>query len=438
LISVGGKERRYLLHRLILTQCSGFFEASTSQEWSKATPENGVALARIGEASRSGTGGSGEQRKRWRYELDFGTGDDDIPMLVQKDVSVVSLFGSGNSINPPPVRNKPSPAQNGFFRSVANLSLAAPPPQLSPADEDLLRDYENLFRIFYNYTPSLDAVNIADAYIQCKTLLSLADMYDALAVVGPRIDHHMLQFQSRLWKQVAKYPSSYLKLGHMARSKVIFSEALIHVVGQWPLGERHLRNILPESVLEVIEDKVDELAESIGRVEGHLFRLTLLTPRGERVGPGNSYLDWLAVSLFRQWLVENTSPAPTPLPKTPPSRSGRQQNGTAGQSSPLPPPPTYQPPVLHLGRTYRLLGSTNPNSYLNHDDCKRFLKLTPDHYSRDSMKRFERRLAELKSMARETVRPLMACELQLEASEGASYLTCSRVVEGDFCWDING
>src|SRR5450432_3626716 len=53
IVSAGGKENRYLLHRLILTQCSGFFEASTSQEWSRAGPSNdgGAELSRVGEDS---------------------------------------------------------------------------------------------------------------------------------------------------------------------------------------------------------------------------------------------------------------------------------------------------------------------------------------------------------------------------------------------------
>lgn len=433
IIKAGERENRYLLHRLILTQCSGFFEASTSQEWSRTTPEGGGRqLARIGEASSSDTGrssSSNESKKRWRYELDTGPDRDDIPMLVQKDVSTVSLFGINDSTRPPPVRNKPPPSQNGFFRSVANLSLSAPPvaPQLSQAESDILRDYENLFRIFYNYAPSLDPINIADAYIQCKSLLTLADMYDALSVVGPRVDHHLLQFQSRLWKQIAKYPPSYLKLGYLARSRVIYTEALIHVVGQWPLGERHLRNTLPEVVLEVIEDKVEELAETVSRIEGKLFRLNLLTSRGERVTPSTNYSDWLVVSLFRQWLADHTTPPPL---SKPPSRHSGQQG------SPLPPHPPSS--LSHLGRTYRLLGSSNTSAYLNHDECKRFLKMTPDGYSRDALKRFERRLDELKMMAREIVRPLMRCSLQLEDGDGVGYLTCSRVEERDFVWDLDG
>jgi hypothetical protein len=436
IVKAGGQSNRYLLHRLILTQCSGFFEASTSQEWSRATNEPGSELARIGEDSGSDSARPKDVRKRWRYELDPGSSSDDIPMLVQKEDTAVSLFGSSD-VRPPPVRNKPPSSNPSFFRSVANLTLpsshAGPaPPPLSREDQDLLNDYDNLFRIFYNYAPALDSIDIAIAYVQCKSLLTLADLYDALAVVGPRIDHHLLQFQSRLWKQIAKYPSSYLKLGYLAQSKSIFQEALIHVVGAWPMGERHIRHQLPDSVVEIIEDKVEDLADMVGKIEGRLFRLTLTTSRGERVTPGNSYLDWLAVSLFRQWVAENTAPPPPPpLPRSPQSRggSGGQNNTHHGtqnsqQLSPLPPPPS-PPSNLNIGRVYRTLG-TSPGNYLNHDECKKFLKLSPEIYSRESLKKFEKRLDEVKSMAREIVRPLMRSSLFGEGSN-TSYLVCTIV-----------
>lgn len=443
IVKAGGQSSRYLLHRLILTQCSGFFEASTSQEWSRATNEGGSELARIGEESGSESARPKHARKRWRYELDPGSSTDDIPMLVQKEDTAVSLFGSQDA-RPPPVRNKPPSSNPSFFRSVANLTLpshASAPPPLSQEDQDLLNDYDNLFRIFYNYAPTLDPIDIAIAYVQCKSLLTLADLYDALEVVGPRVDHHLLQFQSRLWKQIAKYPSSYLKLGYLAQSKSIFQEALIHVVGPWPMGERHIRNQLPDSVIEIIEDKVEDLSDMVGKVEGRLFRLCLTTSRGERVTPQNSYLDWLAVSLFRQWVAENTAPPPPPpLPRSPQSRAGsgsgnsgsvnhgtnntHHGNQNSQHSPPLPPPPSALT-NSNIGRVYRTLG-TSPSSYLNHDECKKFLKLSPDIYSRESLKKFEKRLEELKSMAREIVRPLMRNSLSGEGSN-TSYLVCTVV-----------
>ncbi len=438
-VNVDGQERRYMLHRLILVQNSGFFEASTSEDWSRAQarghssstgPTNG--LGRIGEDDESGGEqgrppfpGAQAQRFIWRYELDLGNKDDEVPMLVQKQTQD-TLFG-GDSYQAPSVPNKPPPPGHGFLRSMSNFSamqsashIAKANPQHG-ADSDIIRDYDNMFRIFYNYAPSLDAVNIAESYIQCKSLLTLADLYDALEVVGPRIDHHLLQFQGRLWKQIAKYPPSYLKLGYLARSKVIFAEAMVHVVGQWPSGASQLRHTVPESVLEVIEDKVDELQERKLKTEARLFRLAPTTSRGERVTPTNSYTDWLALSLFRQWLAENTTPPPPPVSKT--SESTRN--------------PHTQPLPVSSGHLFRLLGSGG-SSYLSRDELKRFVKLRPDEHSRDTLKKMEKRMEEIKAMAKDMVRPLLKNYLELDMGRdggGLGYLTCTRVEDSDYPWD---
>jgi len=187
----------------------------------------------------------------------------------------------------------------------------------------------------------------------------------------------------------------------------------------------------------------------VGKIEGRLFRLNLLNSRGERVTPQNSYLDWLVVSVFRQWLAEHTSPPPLPqVPQMPQSRNGHHSrnntvivttthhtNQTIQQFSPLPTSSISSSPQTvstNLGRIYRILGTT-PSNYLNHDDCKKFLKLSPEIYSRESLKKFEKRLEEVKSMAREIVRPLMRSSLSGEGSN-SSYLVCTRVDERDFPW----
>ena len=441
-VNADGQERRYMLHRLILAQNSGFFEAGTSEDWSRAQARGQSSgsggsngLGRIGEDDESGREqgrptfpGPQGQRFIWRYELDRGTSEDEVPMLVQKHTQD-SLFG-GDYNQPPPVPNKPPPPASGFLRSMSNFSAMQSASHIAKAnpshaqDSDTIRDYDNMFRIFYNYPPSLDAVNIAESYIQCKSLLTLADMYDALEVVGPRIDHHLLQFQGRLWKQIAKYPPSYLKLGYLARSKVVFAEAMVHVVGQWPSGSSQLRHTVPESVLEVIEDKVDELAELKMKTEARLFRLSLSTSRGERVTPTNSYLDWLALSLFRQWLAENTTPPPPPAQKPPDSSRHTR-----------PPPPQPQP--ISSGHLFRLLGAGG-SSYLGRDELKRFVKLRPDEHSRETLKKFEKCMDQIKALAREVVRPLMKSYLELDLGRdggGLGYLTCTKVEEGDFPFD---
>ena len=466
-IAADGHEKRYLLHRLILAQCSGFFEAGLSDEWSRTnvTAQAEVAegaLTRIGENGEVGsvTGAvpliTPEQasrrppgQRRWRYELDWSSvGEDDEPMLVQRTPNPGNLFQPDFKAPPPTPRGPPPARSNSIFRSMANLTIhghsqsttnlsaVAHPPDpasLSP----LIRDYDNLFRTFYNYTPILNNTNIASAYSECKALLSLADMYDCLPIIGSRVDHHLLRFSSRLFKQIAKYPPSYLKLGFLSRSRIIFSEALIHVVGQWPQPQPYLQDTVPDSVLELIDDKVDELDELRSKVEMKLFRLTLTTSRGDRVTPANDYMGWLAMSLFRQWVAENTTPPPAPILK---NNTARATNANL-QNAPLPP----LPPPVNTGRVYRLIGSTNGQGYLGHEELKRFLKLQPSSskdsslYTRDNLRRFERRVDEVKNIARDLVKPLTRNFLELDMSgdqgRGIPYLTCTKLDDSDVPWD---
>ncbi|KPI40244.1 uncharacterized protein AB675_7783 [Cyphellophora attinorum] len=514
-IACDGQEKRYLLHRLMLGQVSGFFEAGMSEEWSRslgppppsAPPPVGVMTV-IGEDGSQVDAGQQQQqkpllrpeqmlapgRKRWRYELDWvGLEDDEEPMLIQKPPSGGLFVSSFQPLPTPQVRpqqQQQQQAHRSFFRSVANLTLGhtAPPTTTTQTNIDaalnnpLIRDYDNLFRTFYNFAPVLNSLNIAAAYSECKALLTLADMYDALTVVGPRIDHHLLRFGSRLFKQIAKYPPSYLKLGYLARSRIIFSEALTHVVGQWPVAYPYLRTDhdddgngggsgydVPQSVLDLIEDKVDDLEELKGKIEAKLFRLTLTTSRGERVNPSNDYLGWLAMSLFRQWVAENTTPEPRGILKQPgggvspgagagagnaagggvarPGSSGRQPAAAAGAAA-----PPHSP--IPASRIYRLLASQNPEAYLPHDELRRFLKCQPSGmagnvslYSKENLRRFERRMDEVKNLARDVVKPLVRNCLELDlrllgsgddggmGGGGLGYLTCTRVEEGEIPWD---
>ncbi|KAK4952258.1 hypothetical protein LTR28_006673, partial [Elasticomyces elasticus] len=199
------------------------------------------------------------------------------------------------------------------------------------------------------------------------------------------------------------------------------------------------------AVMELIEDKVDEMEELKSTIEGKLFRLTLTTSRGERVTPGNGWLDWMAMSLFRQWLAENTTPAPAPILKdstqAPPSRgiprSSSSNHHSTSVSHSRTSAPTAPPPPPNVGRIYRLLG-TGGSAYLSHDELKRFLKLSPENYTRENMKRFERRMDEVKNLARDAVKPLMRDFLELDAVREEAvlpYLTCTRVGDGEWPWE---
>lgn len=100
-IACDGLEKRYLLHRLILGQFSGFFEAGMSEEWSRSHAPAGLppppppgVMTVIGEESSEVSQHppplrpeqiQAPGRKRWRYELDWANlEEDEEPMLQQK------------------------------------------------------------------------------------------------------------------------------------------------------------------------------------------------------------------------------------------------------------------------------------------------------------------------------------------------------------------
>lgn len=360
------------------------------------------------------------------YEVDWTAFVDEqerMPVLRLRTVEDTSQY---MPLRPPNVspRSKPPPLSPGCFRDLTLGSGRSTTDVQQSEDSDVFTAYDQLFMTFYNHMPKFSSENIASAYVDSKLLLSLAAYYDSVDTVGPRIDYHLLQFGSRLWKQIAKYPPSYLKLGYAACSKAIFCEALTHVVGAWPAGQGQLRRGMPgvhDAMVDLIEDKADELEDMKLRAEAKLFRLNLTTGRGERVGPANAYTDWLALSLFRQWVADNTAQVQTGILKDSGSSSGKPLSAT----------------LPKLVRTYRLLAAGGQN-YLGHDECKRFLKLRPENYSRDALRRFERRIDELKHLASEAVRPLTRNTLQLDMSRGeVPYLCCTRFEERDatYVWN---
>lgn len=127
------REERFLLHRLILAQCSGFFDEETTpdggggQQLDRTIP-SGSALARLppGAPALDETG----RRKRWRFELDWGENGDEMPVLVQKvRLRIIPQLQSlATNRFPRKHRLSRSPANMHPYRppSTTNLKLPAP------------------------------------------------------------------------------------------------------------------------------------------------------------------------------------------------------------------------------------------------------------------------------------------------------------------------
>ncbi|KAG6163390.1 hypothetical protein E4U48_005978 [Claviceps purpurea] len=453
----------YLLHQHILARCSGFFAASTSSQWSKAQPDSASGNERardIGDDGDRGGGGgdkdgggssqnsfgSTRPTRRWKYELNHEASFLDAPMLFQTESFLAAKGGSAragdsqpssSSLSAPgsggPVASQPEDGPPARLNGSQRVFDAEPETRemLLAADEFLLRNYDNLFRIFYNCRPMLADADVDSAFHQCKSLLNLADQYDALAVVRPSVEHHLLQFQSSLWEAVAMIKRSYLQFSCMLRSKVIFKEALIHIVGSWYLRQERPKFEMPDSVLDTAERKVHELKENVSRVESQLFRLNLTTEQGEHVTPTNDYLGWLAVSLFRQWLADSTKPQ---IRESEGSDNHHSDDNNEYKTSPY-----------NICRIFRSLGSKSPSAFLDHTDYEKFLALNPQLHTRENLVYFESRMADLKHLARRLVDPLLRSSLALDVDKfNASgvmpceliYFTCSTIEDDEVPWPL--
>ena len=469
----GGKlERKYKLHSLILRQSSRWWDdilneaSSTSRtpsDWETANasihPDGRDTRARSAFSARSSrrryerngekhqyattnTQASPLRKGERRFTLDWAKteANDGFPILVAKPICIPTHSPTRSEQGS--FRDHPPTASYSFFRSLTSRrsskhsrhsstssttshpnpsATTIVPPDTSEEDADSLSAYATLFGIMYNHSPALDAESLPDAYVQSKTLLRLAAQYKALDIVRPRVEHHLLHFNRALYKNIARYPPSYLRLGHLLRSRKIFGEALIHIVGQWPVHEKYLLDY-DERIRDLIEDKNDELTEARNKVDARLFRVSLAGRGGEKVGP-SMFLDWMAVCLFRDWLAGQTPlPPKSSILKPSTTTSARQQAGDRKRSDPAIP-----------GQAYRLMVQGG-DAYLSRGELKEFLKYQAPRelYSREGLKKLERRMDEIKVAAREHVRGL--CKNSLEGSEQVEYLVCTKLEERDLEW----
>ena len=431
-LSIGGEERRWLLHQHMLKQYSGWFEQRTSVAWDEPSNQQltrPISDGRRRESSRNGrresSRGPAPSPQRWRFELDQTPSQNhDIPMLIAVPPRPShSPYDLGDS--PPMVKNKPR-ISNSFFHSVANLAIGSetrrlppPKPKLSKADEALIRDYDNLFRVFYNERLLLDKTSISNAFIQCDSLLELADAYDAVRCVRERINPHLMQFGSELFKDIAQHPAAYLRLSYLIRNEDVFKEALIHVVGRWPLDQSYLDGtILPDSILDMVEAKAAVLRRQVVEMENRLLKLTLINRYGQRVRHGMG-MEGLAVELWRDWFTDSLY---VPPPKPPSSRSSRPS--VASQQE------VRQTETQRQHKTLRRIG-LGPDSYLTPEDIKQELKKTRELYTRENLERLRDKVKVMKLLAQETVQPLMRQDSRVT---GHGYLLCTRVTDADYLW----
>jgi hypothetical protein len=141
----------------------------------------------------------------------------------------------------------------------------APPPMLSVEDRySIQAAYMSLFRIFYNQIPDLPYEDLT----HIQTLVDLADQYCCLSNVAGAIE--LLLFKQSGLK-IAAFPIEFILLAIKIRSKPIYHDAFIHLVGKFsPLWERKIELPLPVRMM-VIEEyhRIETLRVEVDRHTVH-------------------------------------------------------------------------------------------------------------------------------------------------------------------------
>jgi len=137
------------------------------------------------------------------------------------------------------------------------------------AETEMARSYDSLFRIIY-HAPIVGYQTDSE----CECLLEVADLYCSRSVVATQIEHKLLSSPD-IAQALAHRSLEFLNLAVKVRSRKLFKDSFIHLVGRWA-AYREVRDLdLPEGVTRLAEDEYNRIGGVIAVATNELQRLTV-------------------------------------------------------------------------------------------------------------------------------------------------------------------
>ncbi|RPB20265.1 hypothetical protein L211DRAFT_852518 [Terfezia boudieri ATCC MYA-4762] len=437
--------KRYVLHRAILSMNSKFFRATLGDNGGV----NGASEKKGSKRKRAEdiyTGESSNIRYRFRIK---GKGQDAV--LVLQDAS--SRDDPDSGLPPPNSGSKtlsPNSQEEEFIEppsstcfncgitiedhTFGSLDRCPGCEQLHPADAsgfDVFTQnaYENLFLIYYNFTPTYIYQTKTPSEQCFFRLVEVAQKYGSLRAVSTRLDHDLIALGDTLWLHIFWDSLSWLALSLQIRSQAIFKEATIHIIGRG-LIISHLAKLqsinIPQKVITMMQLKYNQVVRLGHITERQLRALNYPgdpTPYNHTSGDSTN---WLALSLWRSFDSDYSARV-----------FGRDQSAiSTGMELP------------ELSAEYFRLYYTSGEAYLGEAELYNFLvqsgyfKQLDDVSSgmpgESAASAFRRDVMMLKEYAREIAEPICTNESRLGIKElerrGGGYLTCITWKEEEMPW----
>ncbi|OAG35664.1 hypothetical protein AYO21_10135 [Fonsecaea monophora] len=289
-----------------------------------------------------------------------------------------------------------------------SMNLLMPDFENGKATDNSNRAWDWLFGIFYNRDPVFDDSSLANLLSCVVALIQCAESVSSLEHVRDVVDLALMRQDTVLWTSILGNPHAWLELGRRVQSPTIYSEAAIHLIGQWGSITEEEKNRISEDIRVILDRKATELAlvkEAIElRMLGHypeFMRRTAADKPGRPSYSSDIYM-WMAVCFFRQWFSQNISD----------DRTRRAPDGGLN--------------------FYTSLHEGGP-AYLNHMDFQEFHKYFP--MSIKACHVLEANMGVLKEDIKRFVEDLMVERTHLKRDQHEIYwLTCATIEKGDMPW----
>ena len=356
------------------------------------------------------------------------------------DPGVSLLYSDGNGLFSDSQEEFVDPPSSVCFScdtTLEDLTFGAPdqcpnceqPHPSDPSGFDIFTQnaYENLFLIYYNFTPTYIYQTKTPSEQCFFRLVELAQKYGSSRAVSTRLDHDLILLGDTLWLHIFWDSLSWLALSLQIRSPVIFKEAAIHIIGRG-LIISHLTKLqaakIPPRVITMMQQKYNQVVHLGHATERQLRALNYPgDPTPYNHGSGDS-TNWLALSLWRSFDSDFSARI-----------FGRDQASISSRFE-----------LPELSAEYFRLYHTSGEAYLGEAEVYNFLVQGGYHKQLDDFadagasasSAFRRDVMMLKECAREIVDPICTNGSRLDIKElerrGGRYLTCITWREEEMPW----
>ncbi|KFY35332.1 hypothetical protein V494_06011 [Pseudogymnoascus sp. VKM F-4513 (FW-928)] len=282
----------------------------------------------------------------------------------------------------------------------------------------------SLLRIAYYRNPTISKDNTKLALIQSEHLIAVANFYQVLPAVKPHISHLLAHHSRSLFQGILLEPIRWLNISIHLEDKIIFQEAVIHLVGA-SRGEFTSKAFpgVPRKAIDLVQRKHTEMIDKISKVNE-----LLISPSGRELSIRAGLMEaslmnkatfnvWIIASLWREWLAAKFEEAKTQDCHT---------DVSSIQSK--------------LGVLYRTI-SAGGDAYLPKDEFMATLislQRRSDASQTEGFLQWDAAkygLAQVKKYASSVVHKLCYNRSQLDPTEsGFSYLTCIHIGNDEFPW----